>query len=968
MPRLDNDQQASAHGISFTIDGETIDAVPGETIAAALAAAGHFKFREDRRGAPRGLFCGMGACFECRISVNGGPPQRACLTKVAPGMQVESLEYRERLPRAEAVPDVTAATVLDSEVLIVGAGPGGMSAAVTLAEAGKKVIVIDERPAAGGQYFKQRIPAVEPAAAEDKQYRDGAEMIERLQDSDAQFIHGATVWGAFRNASEELEICATARTHSYRINTATMIVATGAYESVPPFPGWTLPGVMTTGAVQNLVRAYRVAPAQRVLIAGNGPLNLQLACELIDAGIDVVAVAESAPAPIPDRLFAAAGVFLNSPRLCLQGMGFLRTLRRRKVPLHYGHHIRRAAGDDTVSSGTIAKLDRRGQLVEGSDKTFDVDTICLGYRLQPNGEILRTLGCRQCVQSPGVLVPERDEVGQTSIPGVYAIGDGAALGGAQVAIVEGQLTAAAILKRPGASDVRRLLRRHRSFQRSLWSMYRAADAAALTPDTLVCRCESVRLDTLQSLIESGVHDLGKLKRLSRAGMGPCQGRYCQQTIARLISDRTGSAPGATELFAPRTPVKPVTIAAIAAEKPDWHGFRVIELPESAGQHAPRTESIADTDVLIIGAGIIGISTALYLSREGVEVTLVERGLANGQASGGNAGSLHLQLLSFDFTGDAGDTTLPAAVTLPLQKLGIDAWQELAKELQVDYELKISGGIMLADNLGGLDFLKKKASLEKHFGVEVDILSANETRNLLPAVATHIAGAAFCSQEGKVNPLLATPALLNEALRGGAVLKERCTVAGIEYSRRKYRVATDQGVIRCNKVVNAAGGWSGRVSGMLADALPIRFAPQQMHVTQAVEPFLPYLLSLAQRHLTTKQTANGNLLIGGGWPAGFDAGSELAIAMRDSIEGDLWVAQRVIPQLGGLQMIRSWGAMGVMIDGAPIIGEHPGQPGFFDVVAANGYTMGPILGRIAAELVRTGRSPVDIAPFSHDRFH
>jgi glycine/D-amino acid oxidase-like deaminating enzyme len=451
-------------------------------------------------------------------------------------------------------------------------------------------------------------------------------------------------------------------------------------------------------------------------------------------------------------------------------------------------------------------------------------------------------------------------------------------------------------------------------------------------------------------------------------MGVCQGRYCQKTIASLLAQKTGRVPGATELFASRAPVKPVTVNEVAAEKPEWQGFKVIELPEMDAVRTANQDSIADTDVLIIGAGIIGISTAMYLSREGVEVMLVDRGVANGQASGGNAGSLHLQLSPCDFSEECSNTNTPAAVTLELQKLGIETWIALEKELRADFELEMSGGVMLADSIEDLGFLHQKAALEERFGIEVNMLSGSETRGMIPAVADHVAGAAFYSGEGMINPLTASLQLLTTAQGNGAVLQESCAVTSIEHSRGKYHVSTDTGVITCSKVVNAAGAWSGHVVSLLGGRLPIEFAPQQMHVTQSVEPVLPYLLSVAKRHLTTKQTSNGNFLIGGGWPAGYDAGSGLVVASRESVEGDLWVAQRVMPQIGGLQLIRSWGAMGVMIDGAPIIGEMPGHPGFYNVVAANGYTMGPILGHIMAELVRTGRSLLDIAPFSLSRFH
>jgi glycine/D-amino acid oxidase-like deaminating enzyme len=155
--------------------------------------------------------------------------------------------------------------------------------------------------------------------------------------------------------------------------------------------------------------------------------------------------------------------------------------------------------------------------------------------------------------------------------------------------------------------------------------------------------------------------------------------------------------------------------------------------------------------------------------------------------------------------------------------------------------------------------------------------------------------------------------------------------------------------------------------MLGVSIPVRPAPQQMLVTQALEARLPFLLSVAGRHLSMKQAANGNLIIGGGWPASFDTHRERSHTRRDSIAGNLWVAQRVYPFVRQLDLIRSWGAVGVMIDGAPIVGELPGYPGFYNVVGANGYTMAPALGMLIAELITSGDTSIDLAPFAVARF-
>lgn len=976
MPRLQHDrfhQQGSVFPIDW--DGESIDSVAGESIAAALTASGKLALRRDKTGAPRGMFCGMGACFDCQVSVDGGPPERACLTKVRPGMKIRSLSYRTGFGESGARSHRDLIEKIECDVLIVGAGAAGMSAAIRIAEAGASVVVVDERSEPGGQFFKQLASShtFTDNKPSDSQYRDGANLIARLRNTNAQFLDAATVWGTFRDDAGNMEICVTAGPKSYLVRTQRIVLAAGAIESVPVFTGWTLPGVMTTGAAQSLVRAYRVSPGQKVLISGNGSLNLHLAYELISAGIDVVAVAESAPPPFPRRWIAGIGALASSPSLIMRGAHYLAALRKHRVPLHYGHHILRADGEERVRFATIAKIGRDSTLLPNTEKRYEVDAVCVGYALHPSNELARLLGCKHNVVKPGLVVPVRDENGQSNIAGVYVIGDGGVLGGAHVAMAEGRLAGEAILGAlsiEGSKSVRhdrRTLRRHRRFQRNLWSIYEAPEVAPALPDTPICRCEMITTDTIKALINSGVQDMGTLKRLSRAGMGLCQGRYCQKQIAMVLNEMTGKIPENDEMFAPQLPVKPTLIRNVAAEKPEWHAYRTVSMPKPTTTRNATTSLIADTNILVIGGGVIGIATAFFLAREGDEVMIVDRDVANGQASGGNAGSLHLQLMSFDFSEETSTEKSPAASALRLQAMGVDAWRSLERNIGKNFELEITGGIMVAKNLRDLEFLRKKAALERGCGIEVEILSDVELRKMAPTVSSAMAGAAYCAAEGKINPMLATPVLLAEAIDCGALIREKTTVIDIEFGKGKYVVTTDKGRISCAKIVNAAGAWTANIASMVGVTLPVKTAPLQMIVTEPVDPVVKHLMALANTHLTMKQATNGNIIIGGGWYAGYDSASGRAATLRESIEGNLWAAQQVIPEIGLLQMIRSWATIGVMIDGAPILGELPGQAGFFNAVGANGYTMGPALGQITAELIRSGQCIADIQQFSVDRF-
>ena len=155
--------------------------------------------------------------------------------------------------------------------------------------------------------------------------------------------------------------------------------------------------------------------------------------------------------------------------------------------------------------------------------------------------------------------------------------------------------------------------------------------------------------------------------------------------------------------------------------------------------------------------------------------------------------------------------------------------------------------------------------------------------------------------------------------------------------------------------------------MLGRAVPVFGAPLQMIVTEPAAPLITRLIAHADRHLTLKQAANGSLLIGGGWTAGLDPVHHHPRPMRSSLEGNLWVAQHVVPSIRKLHIVRTWAAMNINIDGAPILGEDPGAPGLYHAVTSNGYTLGPLVGRITADMILSGATDRDITPFSLARF-
>jgi D-hydroxyproline dehydrogenase subunit alpha len=918
--------------ISFQFNDQPIEALEGETIGAALSAAGITTLRHTPSGAPRGLFCGMGACFDCVVTVNGRIGQRACLTQAAAGMAVTS-----GFP-AELTPDPVAPSQdLDCDVLIVGGGVAGLSAAIAAAESGASAVVLDERHAPCGQFAKPLAPShTDPAP--DAQFRLGTDLRAQAERAGVRVESGAMVWGAFAPD----EIAALVRGQSITYHPRRLILATGAHEAPVPIPGWTLPGVMTTGGLQTLVRTQRVSPGSRVLIAGNGPLNLQLACELLAGGITNVAVLEAAPRPGATALSDIARMAWAAPDLLRDGIAMSRTLRRAGVKVSWGATLDRLEGTDRVTTAVS-----RGQRLL-------VDVVALNMGFQPEVNLARALGVphRLIQRGAGFLATETDAEGRTSVPAVFSVGDGATLGGSRIAVLRGRLAGLAAARELGfaaAPDpaAQRALARAETFQDALWRLF-AAPPVPIADETIVCRCEEVTAARLRTEIAAGLTSLPALKKATRAGMGRCQGRFCAATIARLCPTTTDPEGFA----APRAPLRPVPAAPLMREAPEFTAPLLDDPSPPVRLHAlpPLPVETRHADVVVIGGGAVGLSTAWFLAQGGADVLLIDRDEAAMAASTANAGSLHVQLLSYDFNDDTPADGGPAAHTLPLAPRSIALWKELAIAAGEDLGIRTEGGLMLAEDAAGMDWLHRKSRMECRCGIESHVLGSNELRDLAPALSHRMMGADFVPAEGYGDPLRGMMALLQQAQTQGARLLKGAEVQAIGRTSTGWAITTTKGTVTAGRVVNATGPWAARIGRMAGLDLPVTGTVQQVIVTEPAPPMTRHLVALANRHLSLKQQASGGFLIGGGWFGGFDNATGRSSPLRQNIEGNLWVCGRALPAISSLSIVRTWTGINSAIDRAPLLGEVPGVPGFYNAVTANGYTLGPIAGQLTAEAI------------------
>ncbi len=461
----------------------------------------------------------------------------------------------------------------EAEIVIVGGGPAGLTAALEAATAGGEVVLIDEYPTLGGQYYKQ-LPddfRLHSAKAEGAELSEGAATIDRLRASKVETLAGVLVWGIF----EDRTLALYRSDATERVRARQLILAPGAQEVPVAFPGWTLPGVMMGGAAQGLLVSQRILPGERVVMAGAGPLQLKVASQFVEAGAEVAAVLEASSKP-PMSMENALRAFGHWGKM-REGLDYWLKLKKAGVPYHAHQVPVRALGTTQVEAVVVAEVDAEWRVVPGTERTIEADTLCLSYGFLPAVQLPRLAGCRiQYEADSGGWMTWHDQNQETSVPGVYVAGEVGGIGGADVAEEEGRLAAIAALRalnkvplnglRKEEEKSRVRLAEARKFAQLTRDMMRLKPALFDLPtgETIVCRCEEISVDAVRAAIAEGEPTLRGVKIRTRAGMGYCQGRMCGYLISQLIARQTGITLDRIELDTPRPPVKPIPLSALAA--------------------------------------------------------------------------------------------------------------------------------------------------------------------------------------------------------------------------------------------------------------------------------------------------------------------------------------------------------------------------------------------------------------------
>jgi thioredoxin reductase/bacterioferritin-associated ferredoxin len=444
--------------------------------------------------------------------------------------------------------------------LIIGGGIGGLSAALAASNCGVNTVLIDDREKLGGQFCKQ--PTINENSKFDDQVIFGEKLINKVIKNGVSIFTNTSVFAIF----EKKEILAIKDNVLITFIPKKIIFSTGAYERGYPVKGWTLPGVMTTGAMQSLLKGYNVLAGKKILMCGNGPFILHVAKELKKAGAKIVAISEKSNKPTILDYKILFHLLLNSFKLFIKGIRYLFFLKFNRIPIFYSYEISSIEENAYGLTGTI-------MTTGGNDhKSFEVDCICLGYGFNSSNNMLRYLNCKHDYNSESnCLVTFRYDDLQTTVKDIYAIGDCVKISGAQVAELEGNISGYNVAESLGyeinpeylkeKNICESKLEKLEIFQNNLWKLYKSNNynLANLDKEVEICRCEGIKYSTLENALENGFTSMSELKLKTRVGMGPCQGRYCGQIVLDILKHNYGVQINESDFFTPRIPFMPLNI-------------------------------------------------------------------------------------------------------------------------------------------------------------------------------------------------------------------------------------------------------------------------------------------------------------------------------------------------------------------------------------------------------------------------
>lgn len=451
------------------------------------------------------------------------------------------------------------------QVAVIGAGPAGISAATTCADAGATTLLLDEQPAPGGQIYRSvGRPALADRDVLGPDYYKGEALLEALRRSHVEYVSSASVW----QVTPQRQIGVSIDGESHLVSADQVIVATGAQERPFPIPGWTLPGVMTAGAAQILLKKSGMA-ADGAVFAGTGPLLYLTARQYLRAGAKVTAVLDTTPRGNYRRALSQGFGALHGFKNLQKGWQWIREIKAAGVPIIDGISDLRVRGEERV---VAVEYRRNGQWT-----SMRTEHLFLHQGVVPNINLTMSMRCAHawCDRQLCWHVVA-DAWGETTLPDVAVAGDAADISGATCAPHRGTIAALGALHRlrlmsahqrdSVAAAHRRAMTAEDRFRAFLDVLFRPGEQFLTPADqaALVCRCEEISAGKLRDIIRVGCEGPNQLKSFSRCGMGPCQGRLCGLTVGHILSTQLGRPVAEVGYYRLRQPIKPIALGELAA--------------------------------------------------------------------------------------------------------------------------------------------------------------------------------------------------------------------------------------------------------------------------------------------------------------------------------------------------------------------------------------------------------------------
>ena len=412
--------------------------------------------------------------------------------------------------------------------IIIGAGPAGLAAAEAASRSGAEVALIDSASKKGGQYWRHRNSV--------KGYKSDRadQLFAKIENaSSVTHISDATVWsiemqgGLYRvnylQGGQESSLTA-----------EKLIIATGAYDRSLPFPGWDLPGSMTPGAAQSLLKGHDVLPGKRIIVAGTGPFLLPVATGLAESGAEIVGLYE---ANNPLRWLLSVHALLLNPSKFLELVYYAKLLRRSKIAPRFNQSVTHFSDGLATISGVNSRL----QIGKKKSQTLSADVVAVGWGFLPDLTLGGIVGCAQKVDSDGTTIFEVDDQQRSSVRNIWIAGEATGIGGADLSLIEGEIAGLSATGQSIRSTLRLNRIRKQIFANALKRSYPVRDGwqSWLEENTTVCRCEEVKMSEIcESVTELGAEDSRTAKLFTRAGMGLCQGRVCSRNVSEIVAGLT----------------------------------------------------------------------------------------------------------------------------------------------------------------------------------------------------------------------------------------------------------------------------------------------------------------------------------------------------------------------------------------------------------------------------------------------